>query len=332
MPIRIGQIGTAHAHASGKMAALRRSGDFEVVGAVEPNPGRRAAAARKAAYKGLQWLTEEQLLNTKGLQAVAVETQVCDLLDTAARCVAAGMHIHLDKPPGESLSKFTDLLHEATRRSLTVQMGYMFRYNPAFQFAFRALREGWLGEVFEVDTVISKALPASGRPQLARYAGGTMFELGCHVIDSVVRVLGRPERVVAFARHSGAHADELRDNQLAVFEYPRATATVRSALLEVEGGQRRQFVVCGTKGTVEVRPLEPPRLRLALARKRGTFERGIHDVPMPAYVRYDGDVADLAAIIRGEKASDFPPEHDLAVQEAVLLASGITTEPGKATK
>ena len=59
MAIRIGQIGTAHAHASGKMAALRRSGDFEVVGAVEPNPGRRAAAVRKAAYKGLQWLTEE---------------------------------------------------------------------------------------------------------------------------------------------------------------------------------------------------------------------------------------------------------------------------------
>ena len=103
-------------------------------------------------------------------------------------------------------------------------------------------------------------------------------------------------------------------------------------LFEVEGGQRRQFVVCGTKGTVEIRPLEPPGLRLALARKRGKFERGIQDVPMPAYVRYDDDVADLAAIIRGEKASDFPPEHDLAVQEAVLLASGIATEPGKATK
>ena len=35
--IRIGQIGTGHAHAAGKMAALRKLTDhFEVVGVVEP--------------------------------------------------------------------------------------------------------------------------------------------------------------------------------------------------------------------------------------------------------------------------------------------------------
>ena len=35
--IRIGQIGTKHAHASGKMATMRKfSDDYEVVGVVEP--------------------------------------------------------------------------------------------------------------------------------------------------------------------------------------------------------------------------------------------------------------------------------------------------------
>ena len=323
MKIRIGQIGTGHAHASGKMIALRRSGDFEVVGVVEPSPGPRAAAARQPAYKGLQWLTEEQLLNTRGLQAVAVETEVCDLLDTAARCVAAGMHIHLDKPAGESLSKFKRVLDEATRRKLTVQMGYMFRYNPAFELAFRAAREGLLGEVFSVHTVMSKTILAAHRPGLAKYRGGSMFELGCHVIDAVVKVLGAPDRVAAFNRHSGRCDDDLLDNMLAVFEYARATATVRSALMEVEGMQRRQFVICGDQGTVDIRPLEPPQVRLALARARGKFRKGYQDVPMPPYTRYDGDFADLAKVIRGEKAHDYPPEHDLAVQKAILLASGL---------
>ena len=32
-----------------------------------------------------------------------------------------------------------------------------------------------------------------------------------------------------------------------------------------------------------------------------------------------------AAIVRGEKSSDFPPEHDLAVHEAILQASGMST-------
>ena len=40
---------------------------------------RRSAAARKP-YAGVKWLTEEQLFNTPGLRALAVETEVKDLL------------------------------------------------------------------------------------------------------------------------------------------------------------------------------------------------------------------------------------------------------------
>jgi hypothetical protein len=38
--------------------------------------------------------------------------------------------------------------------------------------------------------------------------------------------------------------------------------------------------------------------------------------------RYDEQLIELARIIRGEKESEYGPEHDLAVQEAVLKASG----------
>jgi hypothetical protein len=31
----------------------------------------------------------------------------------------------------------------------------------------------------------------------------------------------------------------------------------------------------------------------------------------------------MARVIRGEKPSDFPPEHDLAVQETLLKACGM---------
>jgi len=39
--------------------------------------------------------------------------------------------------------------------------------------------------------------------------------------------------------------------------------------------------------------------------------------------RYDGDFADLAQVIRGEKPFTFTPENDVAVQETLLLASGL---------
>ncbi|MBM4028556.1 MAG: Gfo/Idh/MocA family oxidoreductase, partial [Planctomycetes bacterium] len=221
--IKVGQIGTAHAHASGKMATLRKLRDeYEVVGIVEPDPDRQRRVQDQAAYRGLCWLTQEQLLNTPGLQAVAVETAVSDLVSTAQRCISAGMHVHLDKPAGCSLTAFQELLAEAARRRRTVQMGYMFRHNPAFRFCFRAVREGCLGEVFEVHGVISKTVGAQQRKELAEYPG-SMFELGCHLIDALVAVLGRPEKTGSFSRRSRPQQDDLADNQVAVFEYAKAT-------------------------------------------------------------------------------------------------------------
>ena len=138
--IKIGQIGLEHPHARGKLAAIRTLTEvYELVGVVEPN------AARRRSVQGVKFISEEELLNTKELQAVAIETRVRDLVPTATRVVATGRHIHLDKPAGPSLPAFRKLVANAERRKLTIQMGYMLRYNPAFQFMSRAVRGGWFG-------------------------------------------------------------------------------------------------------------------------------------------------------------------------------------------
>ena len=297
--IKVGQIGVGHAHAT-KLEVYRRSEDYEVVGVVEPDKELRERAGGAAAYRDVPWLTEEQLLNVAGLQVVLVETRVRDLLATAARCVAAGKHVHLDKPAGSSLPEYRRLLDAAAERKLMVQMGYMFRYNPGVLLMRQALRDGWLGEVFEVHTVISKVVPPADRKKLAEFSGGIMFELGCHVIDLVVGVLGKPERVHAFPRKSSAHDEGLADNVLAVLEYPGATATVKSSAIEVDGGLRRHFVACGRHGTCHIQPLDAPTVRLTLDRDRGEYKRGTQETKFGNYDRYIGDAADMARILRGE--------------------------------
>ena len=145
--IKVGQIGIGHNHASAKLATFRKLADqYEVVGVVEPDAEWRKKRGHDPAYRDLPWMTEEQLLNTKDLAVVAVETDVCDLVPTAARCLDAGMHLHLDKPGGESLAPFKKLLDEAGRRGLTVQLGYMYRNNPAVQFCLCLfVKVGWAG-------------------------------------------------------------------------------------------------------------------------------------------------------------------------------------------
>lgn len=330
--IKIGQIGTDHEHAGGKMETLRKLPEhYEVVGIVEPDPQRRKRAEKSPIYRDLKWMTEEELFNTKGLKAVAVETAVPEATAAAARCIDAGMHIHMDKPGSAAIEPFRKMLAEAGRRKLAVQLGYMYRNNPAVQFCFRAVREGWLGQVFEVHAVMSVTHSAGYRKYLSQYPGGSFYIFGCHLIDLAVTMLGKPDRVTSYFRNTRDDV-KLLDNALAVLEYPRTTVTLRTASLEVEGYQRRQLVVCGDEGTIDIRPLEtfgsqpkkPVKLQLALAKARDPYKKGYQEVGFPMQPgRYDDQLIELARIIRGEIANPYPLSHELLVQEVLVSA----TEP-----
>lgn len=329
--IRIGQIGVGHEHASGKMDALRALPElYEVVGVVAevspdwPSPG---------SYEGVPRMTEEELFSTPGLQAVAVETNNADLVPAALRCMERGVHMHLDKPGSETLEPFQQLMAGCSERGLAVQMGYMYRVNPAIRFCFRALREGWLGEVFEVHAAMSRYDDDAYRGFLAQFPGGAMYNFGSHLVDLVVALMGRPQDVVTFQK--ATRDDGLNDNGLAVLEYPRATATVRAAITEVDGMRHRRLIICGTRGTAEVCPLEHPwdrqRLdplfvRLTLREGNPEYAAGTHVVDAGVMNgRYEDQLIELAGVINGEIENPYPYEHELLVHETLLAAAGYTT-------
>ena len=319
-PIRVGQIGVGHAH-SNKLAVYQASPDYEVVGLVESDPVLRAKAQTQAPFRDCNWLSEQQLLDTPGLQVVLVETHIDGLLATAARCIVAGKYVHSDEPSRASLPEFSKLLKQAEQQQLLVQMGYMYRYNPAIILLRQLLAEGALGDVFEVHTVMSKVVDAESRGVHAEYSGGMMFELGCHLIDLVVGLVGSPQKITPYVQHASAIDDKLNDNMLAVFEFPRALATVKSSAMEVDGFARRHLVVCGSKGTMHIQPLDAPAARLTLSEPHGEYAKGSHELTFPPFPRYVADAADMARVLRGEKTSDFSYAHDLAVQTAVLQAA-----------
>jgi predicted dehydrogenase len=329
-PIKIGQIGTGHEHASGKMDALRGLTEFyEVVGVVpEENPDWHSPRS----YEGVPVMTEEQLFNTPGLQAVAVETNMPDLAATAIRCMERGLHMHMDKPGSETLEPFQRLIEGCKARGVAIQLGYMYRTNPAINLCFRALREGWLGDIFEVHAVMSRYDGEQYRRFLSGYPGGAMYVFGSHLIDLTVAMLGRPDRVVPFQKST--REDGLMDNGLAVLEYPRATATIRSAITEVDGMKHRRLIVCGTKGTAEICPLEQPwdrqrldplHVRLTLLEDNPEYKAGTHLIDVGVMNgRYEDQLIELARIIRGEIENPHPYEHELVVEETLLAAAGYT--------
>ena len=320
--IKIGQLGIAHPHAAGKMAALRKlHQDFDVVGIYAGSKKLMEDKKDLPAYKGLKWMSAEEMLNIPGLQAVAIEGELSDLIIPAIKCAKAGLHIHLDKPPGSSLNKLKILMNLAEKKNLIVQMGYMYRYNAAFQFCLNAMKKGWIGEVFRVHGVMSKALQFKRRAQIADIYGGTMMDLGGHLIDILIAVCGRPDKVTSFQRQTFKDKDDLFDNELAVFEYPNCIGTIESAMVEVGGNRRRQFVICGEKGSLEIKPLEPPQLCMTLSEDCDDYKAGHHVIDLPEMSgRYDDQLEDFARMVRGEKSAEYTYEHDLIAHEALLRA------------
>lgn len=312
--LRIGQIGTEHAHAAGKMAAMRSLTElWEVVGVTGPK-----------GYDGVKSMTVDELLAMPDLKAVAVETRVEDSCATALRCVQAGKHVHLDKPGALKHDEFKTMRLEAEKRGLTVQMGYMLRYNPAFELLFQAVREGWLGEITEIDAAMGKLADPKQRGVIGALAGGGMFELACHVMDAVVTLLGKPQAVQSFSTPTAQ--DGVQDNQMAVLQYAKATAVIRCNHADPFGGPRRRFNVTGTEGTFEIVPLESGKVNLSLTQARGAYKQGVQsfklDVPKD---RYAAEFVDLAKIVRGEKKLAWDAAHDIAVHETTLRAAGVIT-------
>ena len=317
--IKVGQIGVGHPHAS-KLSVYRASPDYEVVGIVEPDEALKKSAMAQPVYSGLKWMTRDELLNIKDLDAVLIETRVADLLNTAEVCITAGKHIHLDKPAGDNLTQYKRILDNAKKQNLLTQMGFMYRYNPAVVLLRDFLKKGWLGDIFEVHTVMSKVVAPSERKQLAKFKGGIMFELGCHITDLVIGILGKPTKVEGFNQHASTIDDGLMDNMLAVLTYPKAIASVKTSAMEVEGGSRRHLVVCGSEGTFEIEPLDNPSVKLSLSKPRGEYKKGTQVIKFQGFNRYVADAADMVRIIRGEKPSDFSYDHDFVVQETLLQA------------
>lgn len=318
--IRVAQIGVGHPHAS-KLETYRQSADYEVVGLAEPNPALRERLGQHRAYQGVKTLSVEEILNDESIEVVLVETEIAELLDFAGKCVQAGKHVHIDKPAGSSLPQLEEIQVQARQKNLMVQMGYMYRYNPAVLLLQEFLHNGWLGNVYEITAVMSRVIAPPVRLELAEYNGGAMFELGCHLIDLVVGLMGEPEQVTPYLKHSSSILDGMHDNCLAVLEWPGATATIRSSANEVEGFGRRHLTVIGTEGSFHIQPLDDPKAIISLDRPRGKYRAGTQNITFPDFPRYVADAAEMAAVIRGEREFRFPIEHDLNVQRTVLRAS-----------
>jgi predicted dehydrogenase len=101
---------------------------------------------------------------------------------------------------------------------------------------------------------------------------------------------------------------------------------VQATSTEVNGYGRRQLVVCGSKGSVEIKPLENPTV-MTLSLRKDTKGKEYSDckqqITLPQQGgRYDDMMLEFAKIVRGVKDNPYSYEYEIQLHELILAACG----------
>ncbi len=312
-----------YSHSKQIVGSIRKQSDiFDVVGYVLPENERERIQERLNTLDDLKELTLDEVLNDNSIEAVVIETDEIYLTKYALLCAKAGKHIHMEKPGGISLPDFENLISVMKQTGKVFSTGYMYRHNPFVVDLLQKIKNGELGEILSVEAQMSCILPPATREWLSTLYGGMMFYLGCHLIDLVLQIQGQPKRIIPLNKSSRLDGVCSLDSGFAVFEYENGTSFVKTTAVEIGGYARRQFVVTGSKGTVELKPFEmydngqyhyteKTEYHSSKWNNRGEFTKTL------PFDRYDTMMKRFAEYVRGEKANPYTLDYELELYKTI---------------
>ncbi|MDX6652336.1 MAG: UDP-N-acetylglucosamine 3-dehydrogenase [Solirubrobacterales bacterium] len=229
----LGQMGGHHLRVLGALP------DVEVVGVIDPDAERRAAAiAERPSIGAFESLAEALEQTEPDFTCIAAPAPL--LAELAGASIAAGVPVFVEKPMAATSAEATSLLRQAEAGGVLLAVGYVERFNPAVRALKQKLDEGMLGQIYQLHA--RRLSPFPGRTKML----GVAFDLATHDID-LMRYLTGSEVERVFAETSRRLTDDGEDLLCATL---RLGADV-TGLLEVNWmtpAKIRQLSVTGEKG------------------------------------------------------------------------------------
>jgi predicted dehydrogenase len=285
---RYGGMGLVHGTAAGATPGL------ELVAACDTDAGRRKAAEHD--FPGIRVHTSVEELAADGDVDVAmVATPPVAHMAVVATLLRAGKHVACEKPLCFTVAEADRLFALAREHDRTLTVHQCRRWDRDFRAVRRAVDEGLLGEVFNIETFVGGfEHPCRAWHSEAAVSGGLAYDWGAHHVDWILLLMGSvPARVSAVGHkrvwHDVTNLDQLRVRMQ--WDDGREAEYVAS---DVAAVRRPKFYVQGTAGTLvgHYRPVAFDRIDPA----RGYVSEAAHHAEAPAdltMARYRGGAGGL---------------------------------------
>jgi len=320
---------------------LRREPDADVVAVVTRDPQRRAeVAADFPAAAVRDSLTEMLAADRLDLAVLATPTRLH--ADAAVECFAAGVPVVVDKPMATTADEARRMVSAAQAAGLAFTVFQNRRWDSDFLTLRRLAEAGELGRILRFESRFERwrpqPTPGKWREDLApQQGGGSLLDLGSHLVDQAVQLLGPVRSVYAeVASRRGTAADD------DVFIALTHAGDVHSHLScgNLAGSPGPRLRVLGTGGAFVVEDLDGQEdaLRAGLAPQEaatpvGRLCHGDDGIPVsPTLGDWAAYYPAVLAALRGEGPVPVDPAdavHTLEILDAARAsaASGQTVVP-----
>ncbi len=231
------------------------------------------------------------LIHDKDIRLIVICTPHLLHVSQAIEAMEAGKDVIIEKPVAMSSRDVKTLIRMAEASGKRWFPYHNRRWDGDFLTVRQLIKEKTLGNITDFESHFDRYTPEIGRAAW-RYndasGGGTLFDLGPHLIDQTVALFGKPDSVWCklYTRRRESKASDSFDLKLF---YPETTATLKAGVFMAEPGPR--FQVHGTLGSYIKYGVDPQEARLRNGAKAGSPAIGKERV---------SDYGILATYSRGE--------------------------------
>ncbi len=319
--------GIGHDHAHDAFECITKiDSSFNLIGLVIEQDDNGNYERYKEQYGVYKHYEIDEVKTIKNLDAVIVECDDKYLTEYATKFASLRLPVHMDKPGSQNKEEFDKLIKICKENNIVLHLGYMYRYNPSIKKAIEICKSGLIGKIYSIETDMSGGLSFEKRKWLSSFKGGMMNYLGCHLIDVVITLLGKPESVIPYNTKSLPEVGE--DQGLAILKYDNVLATIKSSAVELDGFSRRHIVINAEKMTIEICPIEKINDKTKLI-STSIYKSPVIIPNVPIGVenygpvdRYEMMFEEFASIVRKEINSPYTLEHEQLIHDVLLAACG----------
>ena len=293
-----GRAGRVHADSlvnhlpGGRLAAL-----------VEQSSEVRTAVGDKFGVEA-RFASLEEALQSAQFDAVVITTPTFTHRDMAVLAAAHGKHILCEKPMALTLAECDEMIAAAGRHGVTLQLGFMRRFDPEFEAAAARIQAGELGRPMLIKSLThGPGLPPPWARDL-QTSNGMLAEVNSHDWDTTRWLAGsNPRRVTVEVANfkgeeRGVATPDFYDTALVLIRFENNALGSISGVCPCDYGYDARVEVVGERGILQIGGLRAQAVVVCTNRDQGLITPIYRTWPERFASAYVGEMRHFLECIR----------------------------------